>query len=83
MPASASALKVSIERICREADLQTLTKRSIRHQLEKEYKLNLADRKDEINRIVESVIERDVSGLRPGEKTTDAAGQPRMMAIRS
>ena len=58
---SGAALHASIVRICAEADLETLTKRSVRRQLEREYGTDLGGRKDEIGRIVEAVIEHEVS----------------------
>jgi hypothetical protein len=57
---SGAALHASIVRICAEADLESLTKRSVRRQLELEYGTELGGRKDEIGRIVEAVIEQDV-----------------------
>lgn len=58
---SGAALHASIVRICAEADLETLTKRSVRRQLEQEYGTDLGGRRDEIGRIVEAVIQHDVS----------------------
>lgn len=58
---STAALQASIVRICAEADLEFLTKRSVRRQLEEEYGTDLGRRKDEISRIVETVIEQEVS----------------------
>lgn len=55
-----AALHASIVRICAEADLETMTKRSVRQQLEQEYGIDMGGRKDEISRIVETVIEEDV-----------------------
>lgn len=57
---SGAALHASIVRICAAADLENLTKRSVRRQLEQEYGTDLGGRKDEIGRIVEAVIEQDV-----------------------
>ena len=62
---SGVALHASIVRICAEADLETLTKRSVRRQLEQEYGTDLGGRKDEIGRIVEAVIEQDVRDILP------------------
>lgn len=56
-----AALHASIVRICAEADLETMTKRSVRQQLEQEYGIDMGGRKDEISRIVEAVIEQDVN----------------------
>ena len=50
-------------RICAEADLETMTKRSVRQKLEQEYGMNLGGRRGEISRLVEAVIEEDVSKL--------------------
>jgi hypothetical protein len=61
---SGAALHASIVRICAEADLESLTKRSVRRQLEQEYGIDLAGRKDEIGRMVEAVIEQDVREMR-------------------
>jgi len=58
---SGDSLLNSIVRICAQADLETLTKRSVRQQLEEEYGVDLGSRKDEISRMVERVIEHDVS----------------------
>jgi hypothetical protein len=58
---SSASLYSSIIRICAEADLETLTKRSVRQHLEQEYEVDLGSRKDEISRMVEAVIEQDVS----------------------
>ncbi|OCF41838.1 chitin synthase [Kwoniella heveanensis CBS 569] len=49
-------LEVSIRRICGEADLDTLTKKTVRKQLEEEYGTPLGGRKDAINRIIEQVL---------------------------
>jgi hypothetical protein len=61
---SSAALHASIVRICAEADLESLTKRSVRRQLEQEYGIDLGGRKDEVGRIVEAVIEQDVRAIR-------------------
>jgi chitin synthase len=58
---SGAALHASIVKICAEADLEMMTKRSVRQKLEEEYGTDLGGRKDEISRIVEAVIEQDVS----------------------
>jgi len=57
---SGDSLLNSIVRICAQADLETLTKRSVRQQLEEEYGVDLGSRKEEISRMVERVIEHDV-----------------------
>jgi hypothetical protein len=63
LPIPTDLLHASIVRICGEADLETMTKRSVRQQLEQEYGVDLGGRKDEISRIVESVIEQDVRAV--------------------
>ena len=60
---SSASLHNSIARICDEADLENLTKRNVRQRLEQEYGVDLGSRKDEISRIVEAVIEHDVSPM--------------------
>ena len=49
-------LEGSIRRICAGADLDTLTKKGVRKQLEEEYGVVLTGRKDAINRIIERVL---------------------------
>ena len=49
-------LESSIRRICAGADLDTLTKKGVRKQLEEEYATGLTARKDTINRIIERVL---------------------------
>lgn len=58
-----AALHASITRICSEADLETMTKRSVRRQLEQEYGVDLGERKDEISRIVEAVMYEEVGAI--------------------
>jgi chitin synthase len=53
---SIEQLEQSIRRICDGADLDTLTKKGVRRQLESEYGMPLAQRKDDINRIIEAVL---------------------------
>lgn len=53
---SVEQLEQSIRRICDGADLDTLTKKGVRRQLESEYGMPLAQRKDDINRIIEAVL---------------------------
>lgn len=49
-------LESSIRRICSTADLDNLTKKGVRKQLEGEYGADLTARKDTINRIIERVL---------------------------
>lgn len=49
-------LESSIRRICASADLDTLTKKGVRKQLEEEYETGLSARKESINRIIERVL---------------------------
>ncbi|ORY22433.1 chitin synthase-domain-containing protein [Naematelia encephala] len=49
-------LEASIRRICAGADLDHLTKKGVRKQLEEEYGTDLGARKDSINRIIEKVL---------------------------
>lgn len=49
-------LEHSIRQICAGADLDRLTKKGVRKQLEVEYGVGLAARKDGINRIIEQVL---------------------------
>lgn len=49
-------LESSIRRICKNADLDTLTKKGVRKQLEEEYSVGLTERKEAINRIIEKVL---------------------------
>lgn len=49
-------LESSIRRICSTADLDNLTKKGVRKQLEGEYGVDLTARKDTINRIIERVL---------------------------
>lgn len=51
-----SQLERSIRSICASADLDTLTKKGVRKQLEAEYGVSLASRKDTINSIIERVL---------------------------
>nr|XP_031861862.1 uncharacterized protein CI109_002691 [Kwoniella shandongensis]KAA5528934.1 hypothetical protein CI109_002691 [Kwoniella shandongensis] len=53
---SEAQLESSIKRICGEADLDTLTKKGVRKQLEEEYGVDLVARKEMINRIIEAVL---------------------------
>ncbi|BEI80622.1 hypothetical protein CcaverHIS002_0111510 [Cutaneotrichosporon cavernicola] len=53
---SVEQLEQSIRRICDGADLDSLTKKGVRRQLEGEYGMPLAQRKDDINRIIEAVL---------------------------
>lgn len=54
---SSSSLEASVRKICSGADLETMTKRNVRRQLEEEYGVDLKSRKDEIGRIIEDVLE--------------------------
>ncbi len=49
-------LESSIRRICAGADLDQLTKKGVRKQLEEEYEVGLGSRKESINRIIEKVL---------------------------
>jgi chitin synthase len=49
-------LESSIRRICAEADLDNLTKKGVRKQLEQEHGVSLDQRKETINRIIEKVL---------------------------
>ena len=49
-------LESSIRRICGGADLDQLTKKGVRKQLEEEYGVGLGGRKEAINRIIERVL---------------------------
>lgn len=49
-------LESSIRRICAGADLDMLTKKGVRKQLEDEYAVSFTARKDTINRIIERVL---------------------------
>jgi len=49
-------LEAAIRRICDGADLDTLTKKGVRKQLEAEFGTGLAHRKDTINRLIETVL---------------------------
>ncbi|KAL1408451.1 Chitin synthase, class 5 [Vanrija albida] len=49
-------LQASVRRICQGADLDTLTKKSVRKQLEAEYGVSLTSRKDYINQQIEEAI---------------------------
>lgn len=51
-----SQLEGSIRHICANADLDNLTKKGVRKQLEEEYAVSLTARKDTINRIIEAVL---------------------------
>lgn len=55
-------LEGSIRRICAGADLDTLTKKGVRKQLEEEYAVGLTGRKDAINRIIEKVLAGEYLG---------------------
>jgi chitin synthase len=49
-------LETSIRRICQGADLDQLTKKGVRKQLEEEFSVGLGARKEGINRIIEMVL---------------------------
>lgn len=49
-------LESSILRICADADLDQLTKKGVRKQLEEEFGVGLNTRKEAINRIIEKVL---------------------------
>ncbi|ODO09469.1 hypothetical protein I350_03069 [Cryptococcus amylolentus CBS 6273] len=51
-----SQLEASIRKICKDADLDNLTKKGVRKALEKEYGCGLDERKETINRLVEKVL---------------------------
>lgn len=53
---SDAQLEKSIRRICAEADLDNLTKKGVRKQLEQEHGVGLDQRKESINRIIEMVL---------------------------
>lgn len=57
-------LEASIRKICDGADLDTLTKKGVRKQLEQEYGVNLTSRKDVINNLIESVLAGGFRALR-------------------
>lgn len=57
----ASDLESSIRRICASADLDNLTKKGVRKQLEEEFGVGLGGRKDEIGRIIERVLSGESS----------------------
>ncbi|RXK42203.1 chitin synthase [Tremella mesenterica] len=49
-------LELSIRRICQGADLDKLTKKGVRKQLEEEYGCDFSERKDAIGKIIERVL---------------------------
>ncbi len=51
-----ATLENSIERICASADLDTLTKKGVRKQLEREFGVDLNSRKEVINQLIEKVL---------------------------
>lgn len=62
---SDAKLESSIRRICAEADLDTLTKKGVRKQLEQEHGVGLDKRKETINRIIEKVLNGESLCPRP------------------
>ena len=63
-------LEVSIRRICEGADLDNLTKKGVRKQLEEEYGVALGGRKEVINGIIERVLAGMLSSI-PGTVVAD------------
>lgn len=59
-----SELERSIRRICAGADLDNLTKKGVRKQLEEEFGVGLGARKDEIGRIIERVLSGECGAAR-------------------
>lgn len=53
---TSASLEQSVRRICQGADLETMTKRAVRKQLEEEYGVDLGPRKEELRRIIEDVL---------------------------
>lgn len=51
-----SQLERSIRKICANAELDKLTKKGVRKELEREYGVELAERREAINRLVEKVL---------------------------
>jgi len=49
-------LEVSIRRICQGADLNVLTQKGVRKQLEEEYGVGFGNRKEGINGIIQRVL---------------------------
>lgn len=49
-------LESSIRRICASAELDKLTKKRLRKELEKEYGVELTERRETINRLIEKVL---------------------------
>lgn len=49
-------LESSIRKICASAELDKLTKKGVRKELEKEYGVELTERRETINRLVEKVL---------------------------
>jgi chitin synthase len=49
-------LEAAIRRICATADLDDLTKKKVRKQLEQQFGVDLAVRKDTINSLIEKVL---------------------------
>nr|ODN91163.1 chitin synthase [Cryptococcus depauperatus CBS 7841] len=53
---SDAQLESSIRNICKDADLDKMTKKGVRLALEKKYGVGLEDRRDAINRILEKIL---------------------------
>lgn len=53
---TSASLEQSVRRICQAADLETMTKRAVRKQLEEEYGVDLGPRKEELRRVIEDVL---------------------------
>ena len=62
---SDAQLESSIRRICAGADLDTLTKKGVRKELEKEYGVGFDGRKETITRIIEKVLNGAFSSHSP------------------
>lgn len=71
---SMESLEASVRRICSGADLETMTKRNVRRQLEEQYGVDLKSRKDEIGRIIEDVLEGESCLISRKETADEAEG---------
>ncbi len=57
---SESTLEEAIQRICATADLESLTKKGVRKQLEQQFGVSFNERKETINRLIERVLTSDL-----------------------
>ncbi|CAB4055383.1 UAF30 [Lepeophtheirus salmonis] len=82
MPTSRSELKKKVTEILKDADLESTSAKKVRKQLEDDLDMDLTDRKEEVNDIIQEVMdeneedEEDEGGKQSSDYEPEAAPAP-------